>query len=64
MLIRPGVEIKPVKGDPVLADRNLDQRRADFRIEAFGVHAEIARRIPHAEQTRLNLRRHIDDPFP
>jgi hypothetical protein len=45
MLVRPGVEVKAVEGDPLRSDRNDHQARAHFPIEAVLIHAEISRRI-------------------
>jgi hypothetical protein len=49
-MIHPGVQIKPVKGDALLADGNFSQIRPDFGVESVTVHAEITRSIPEPEQ--------------
>jgi hypothetical protein len=43
--VGPGIEVKPVKGDPVRADRNRGKKRTNVAIEAILVHAEIRRGV-------------------
>jgi hypothetical protein len=50
MVIRPGIQVKPVKSDPLVADRYFSERRADLRVEAVAVHAKVERRIAQANQ--------------
>lgn len=52
MVIRPGVEVKPIKGDALIADGNLREVRPHLRVEAVAVHTEIKRRIAHPNETR------------
>jgi len=56
MVVRPTVEVKAVKGDSLGADRNGHQLGPHLAIEAIAVHAEIARRIPKANETGRNCR--------
>jgi hypothetical protein len=51
LLLHPGVEVKPVKGDALSADADLNEIRAHLAIEAIAVHAEIEGGIPKADQT-------------
>jgi len=52
MLLDPGIEIKPIEGFALDADRNQRHPGPNLFIEAVLVHAEIPRRIPEPEQPR------------
>jgi len=51
-VIHPGVEIKPVEGDALLADRVLGQIWTHLGVEAVTVHAEVIGRFPQANEAR------------
>jgi hypothetical protein len=51
-LIHPGVEFKSVEGDALFSDADFNEIRANLGIEAVAVHAQVARRIPEADQSR------------
>ena len=51
-MLRPGVQIKPVKGDALLTDRNFHDMRSNLLIEAVAVHAKIIGRIPESDESR------------
>ena len=52
IVVGPGIEVKPVKGDPLGADRDLVQERTNVAIEAIFVHAEIRRGIAQTDEAR------------
>jgi len=56
IVVGPGIEIKPVKGDPLRADRDRKEERTNLTIEAILVHAEIGRGIAQADEARHNLK--------
>jgi hypothetical protein len=56
IVVGPGIEVKPVKGDPVRADRNRGEKRTNIAIEAIFVHAEIRRGVAQADETRQERR--------
>ena len=45
MVVRIGIELQPVKRDPLDTDRDLGQIGADVRVEAVLVHPQECRRI-------------------
>ena len=51
-MIHPGVQFKAVERDALSTDRDFSEVGSDFRVEAVAVHAEVARRIPEAEEPR------------
>ena len=51
ILIRPGVEGKPVKSDALGADRDGRHERANFAIEAVLVHTKVDRGIAKADES-------------
>jgi hypothetical protein len=51
-LIHPGIQFKSVEGDALLADTDFSQIRPYLGVEAVAVHAEVARRIAKANQSR------------
>jgi len=55
-VIHPGVQIKSVKGDALLADGNFSQIGPDFSIEAVSIHAHVKGSIPQPEQARWEAR--------
>ena len=56
IIVGPGIEVKPVKSDPLRADRDHLEERANVAIEAIFVHPEIQRRIAEANETRQKPR--------
>ena len=56
ILIRPGIEVKPVKGDALGADRDGRHERANLAIEAILVHSEIRRGVAQADKPRQKRR--------
>jgi hypothetical protein len=52
ILIRPGIEVKPVKGDALGADRDGRHERANLTIEAVFVHTEVGRGIAQPDESR------------
>ena len=56
IVVGPGIEVKPVKGDPLGADRDLVQERTNVAIEAIFVHAEIRRGIAQTDEARQKRR--------
>ncbi len=56
IVVGPGIEVKPVKGDAVSADRNRGEERTNVAIEAILVHAEIRRGVAQADEARQERR--------
>ena len=56
IVVGPGIEVKPVEGDPLRADRNRGEQRTNSAIEAIFVHAEIRRGVAQADETRQERR--------
>jgi hypothetical protein len=54
ILVSPGIEVKPIEGDALSADRYLNKVWPHLRIEAVFVHAEIGRRVAKADKARQN----------
>ena len=52
ILIRPGIEVKAVKGDALGADRDGRHEWANLAIEAVFVHAEVGRGIAQPDESR------------
>ena len=52
MILYPGVEIKPVKGNTLLTDGNFHQVGAHLGIKAVAIHAKIKRRIAQPDEAR------------
>jgi hypothetical protein len=52
ILVRPGIEVKPVEGNALGADRDGRHERANLAIEAVLVHAEVGRRIAQPDEAR------------
>lgn len=53
-MVNPSVQFKAVEGYALAADTDLGQVWPDLGVEAIAVHAEIARGITKAEQSRHN----------
>jgi hypothetical protein len=51
-VIHPGIQFKSVKGDALFPDRNLRQPGSNLAVEAIPVHAQVAGRVPEADQAR------------
>jgi hypothetical protein len=56
IVVGPGIEVKPVEGDPLSADRNRGKKRTNVAIEAILVHSEIRRGVAQADKTRQKRR--------
>jgi hypothetical protein len=56
IVVGPGIEVKPVKGDPLGADRDRGKHRANLAIEAIFVHAEIGGCVAQADEARQKRR--------
>jgi hypothetical protein len=56
IVVGPGIEVKPVKGDPLRADGNYGEVRTNVAIEAIFVHAEIRWSVAHANEARQQPR--------
>jgi hypothetical protein len=56
IVVRPGIEVKPVEGDPLRADRDRGEERPDVAIEAIFIHAEIRRNVAQPDETRQKRR--------
>ena len=52
ILICPGIEVKPVKGDALGADRDGRYEGANLSIETVFVHAEVDRGIAQPDESR------------
>ncbi len=52
ILVRPGVEVKPVKGDSLRADWYRQKVRTDLAIEPVLVHAKVRRGIANSDEAR------------
>lgn len=50
MVLDPGVQVKTVEGDALVADGNFNEIRAYFSIEAIAVHPQVERRVPQTDQ--------------
>jgi hypothetical protein len=50
--VRPAVKLVAVKGDAALTDRDFGQVRADFRVKAVPVHAEVGGHVAVADEAR------------
>ena len=53
MLFDPRVQVKAVEGDPLLADGNDDQPRANVAVEHSASDTAVGRGIAIADQARL-----------
>ena len=52
ILIRPGIEVKPVEGDALGANRDHLDERANLSVEAVFVHAKVHRGVAKPEEAR------------
>jgi hypothetical protein len=48
-LVGPGVKVKAIERDALRAQRNLGEAWPDLGVEPVAVHAEVGRRITHAD---------------
>ena len=62
IVVGPGIEVKPVEGDSLRADRDHGKERTNVAIEAILVHAEIGRRVAHPDEARQERGRLGDTP--
>jgi hypothetical protein len=56
IVVGPGIEVKPVKGDSLRPDRNHGKKRTNLANEAILVHAEICGSVTHANEARHQSR--------
>ena len=63
-MIYPGVEFKSIEGDTLFADADFNEIRPYLGIEAVAIHAEVARRIPKANQSRSGRWRMLHLAYP
>ena len=52
IILRPGIEFKPIERDSLGADRHEFKPRTYLAVETVFVHAEIAGRIAQADEAR------------
>jgi hypothetical protein len=52
IVVGPGIEVKPVKCDPLRADGDHIQERTNVAIEAIFVHAKIRGRVAQPDEAR------------
>jgi hypothetical protein len=52
IVLHPGVQFKPVEGNPLPTDGNVGEMRPDFAVEAVAVHAKIRRCVAKAYEPR------------
>jgi hypothetical protein len=57
IVVGPGIEVKPVKGDPLGADWDRGEERTNLAIEAIFVHPEVRRGVAQSNEARLKRRR-------
>ena len=50
MVLGPGVEVNPVKGDAMRANGNFRDDAAHVAFEAIAIHAKVARGVAQADQ--------------
>jgi hypothetical protein len=51
IVVHPRVQIKPVEGDTLFPDGNLDEIGPDVVVEAIAVHPDVSGGIPQPDQT-------------
>jgi len=51
-LVYPGIQFKAIKGNTLLSDANFNEIRPYLGVKAVPVHAQVAGRVPEAEQAR------------
>ena len=52
IVVGPGIKVKPIKGDPLGADRNCAEEWTNVAVEAIFVHTEIRRRVAQPDKAR------------
>jgi hypothetical protein len=52
IVVGPGIEVKPVKGDALPTNWNHVEERTDVAIEAIFVHAEVRRGVAQSDEAR------------
>jgi hypothetical protein len=52
IVVGPGIEVKPVKGDALRPNWNHVEERTDVAIEAIFVHAKIRRSVAQPDEAR------------
>jgi hypothetical protein len=56
IVVGPGIEVKPVKGDSLRADRDRGEKRTHLAIEAIFIHPEIQGGIAQPDEARQERR--------
>ena len=56
IVVGPGIEVKPVKGDPLRADWDRGEERTNVAIEAIFVHAKIRGCVAQPDEARQERR--------
>jgi hypothetical protein len=51
IVVGPGIEVKPVKSNPLRPNWNHGKQRSDLAVEAILVHSEIGRGVAQADKT-------------
>ncbi len=57
IVIRPGVEVKPVECNALLPNGDLGEIGANGRVESIPVHTEVCGGIPQTNQTWQDIGR-------
>jgi len=52
IVVRPRIEVKPIKGDSLRAYRDRGEERTNVAIEAIFVHAQIRRGVAQPDEAR------------
>jgi hypothetical protein len=52
IVVGPGIEVKPIKGDTLRTDGDRGEEGTNVAIEAILVHAEVRRSVAHANEAR------------
>jgi hypothetical protein len=52
ILICPGIEVKTIKSNALLSDRNFSEVGAYFDIKSVAVHAKIKGCVPESNESR------------
>ena len=53
-MVNPGIQFKAVEGNSLPADAQFSDVGADLGVEPVAVHAEVAGRVPEAQQARYD----------
>ena len=56
IVVGPGIKVKTVKCNPLRADRDRSEKRANVAIETIFVHAEIRRGVAQPDEARQERR--------